>query len=89
MLLPVTSMVLLSQLLRNTRQKAEGRGLLWKRTVFLSWVTSGTPLVGGSYLAPSLGDFQEAVGELVEGQAPHPVGMLKLLHLIRVESQRT
>jgi hypothetical protein len=34
-------------------------------------------------------EFQEAVGELVEGQAPHPVAILKLLHLIRVQSHRT
>jgi hypothetical protein len=32
---------------------------------------------------------EEAVGELVEGQAPHPAAKLKLLHLIRVESHRT
>ena len=37
----------------------------------------------------SPGEFHEAVGELVEGQAPQPVAMLKLLHLIRVESHRT
>jgi hypothetical protein len=38
-------------LLRNTRQKAPGQRAEGKREVFLSWVTRGTPLVGGSYLA--------------------------------------
>ncbi len=47
----------------------------------------GGATVIGVNLSP--GDFQEAVGELVEGQAPDPAIRLKVLHLIRLQSQRT
>ncbi len=58
------------------------------RAVFeLVQYSQGRTAVSGVNLSPS--DFQEAVGELVEGQAPHPAAMLKLLHLLRVQSHRT
>ncbi len=43
---------LISQLLRNTRQKAPGQTTEGKREVFLSCVTDAIVSVGGSYLAP-------------------------------------